>query len=99
MAHACLLFRCLTQPPVPSAAPSSCSVSFTRPERSPSAWTRTAAWASSSGAFAGQINKQNPNVKSPVQSGTVDAEDGVKAGNVLKRILTVPFTYPFCDGV
>lgn len=50
----CLFSRCLTQPPVPSAAPSSCSVSFTRPERWPSASTRTAAWASSSGAFAGQ---------------------------------------------
>jgi len=49
-----LCCRCLTQPPVPSAAPSSCSVSSTRPERSPSAWTPTAASASSSGAFAGQ---------------------------------------------
>lgn len=46
--------RCLTQPPVPSAVPLSCSVSSTPLEKWPSAWTRTVDSGSSCGASAGE---------------------------------------------
>lgn len=45
-------------PPVPCVAPLSCSVSSTHPGRSPSVWTRTAAWALLSGACAGRGSQQ-----------------------------------------
>lgn len=45
-------------PPVPCVAPLSCSVSSTHPGRSPSVWTRTAAWALLSGACAGRSSQQ-----------------------------------------
>lgn len=49
--------RCLMLPPVPCAVPSNSSVSSTPPDRLPSVWTPTVAWASPSGACAGKTLK------------------------------------------
>lgn len=51
---ALLSCRCATQPPVPSAAPSSCSVSSTPLEKWPSAWTLTVDLGLSCGASVGE---------------------------------------------
>lgn len=51
---ALLSCRCLTQPPVPSAVPLSCSVNSTPLEKWPSAWTLTVDLGLSCGASVGE---------------------------------------------
>lgn len=67
----CVCRRCPMLPPVPCVALLSCSVSCTRLDRSPSAWTPTVAWALPSGVSAGERRdtRTSRDVSQNLQSG------------------------------